>query len=82
VVISGIVTDDAGRSISRARVSVIGVSGDRRNAVTNQFGRFRIEGLPSSQMYVIETSAKGHTFEPVSVFILDDLTDLEITARE
>ncbi len=82
VVISGIVTDAAGRAISRARVSVISASGVRRNAVTNQFGRFTVTGLPSSQMYVIDTAAKGHTFDSVSLFILDDLTDLEITARE
>lgn len=82
VSISGIVTDANGRLVVRARVVVTDQNGVRRTAITNPFGRFTIEGLRAAQMYIIETTAKSLTFEPMAVLVMDNISDLEIVARE
>lgn len=63
VSVTGRVTTSAGRSISRAAVTIVNVnSGEMRTVYTNSFGYYRFDQLTASELYVLTASARGYTF--------------------
>ncbi len=79
VMISGQVLDLDGGPIMNARLRLTSTMGETYSASTNPFGHFRFDQVPSGTTYVLETSAKGHSFEPQTMAVNDDITGLVIT---
>lgn len=72
--ISGRVLNYYGRPISKARVVLTGGNGELRQAITNAFGFYTFEDIPSGETYVIEGFHKRYTFAPIVVNLTDNLT--------
>ena len=66
------------RSAKGALVTAIGSSGEVISARTNNFGRFKLEGLRAGNTYTITVDAKGHTFTPLLLQLDDSISGLEI----
>lgn len=79
VMISGQVLDLDGSPIMNARLRLTATTGETYSALTNPFGYFRFDHIPSGTTYVLETSAKGHSFDPQTMAVHDDITGLVIT---
>jgi subtilisin-like proprotein convertase family protein len=71
--LGGRVTTADGRPIKNARVTASGGGlAQPVSVLTNQFGKFRFDDLPSGQTYVIEVNSKRYTFtNPTRVINLD-----------
>ncbi len=74
--ITGRVLDDQGRG-TRARVSVLGANGVVRTALTNPFGYFHLTELEVNELYVLQVSHKRLTYEPRTINLFDQLTDVD-----
>ncbi|HEY0461285.1 MAG TPA: carboxypeptidase-like regulatory domain-containing protein [Pyrinomonadaceae bacterium] len=77
VTISGQVLNGYGRAVSRATVTLNDSSGNRRIASTNNLGYFRFDDITAGQVVTIEVSAKGWTYEPRIVNVVDSISDVE-----
>lgn len=81
--ISGRVVDRYGRGISLALITVTNLStGEVSSTRTNNFGYYKVEGLPVANFYSLAVShSRFKFFEPVRTFSLDDsLTDVDFAA--
>jgi hypothetical protein len=70
------------RSIAGARVTLTEASGNRRYALTNSFGFYEFEDVPSGATYILSVSDKRYLFEPSSqiVFVGEEMSNLNFTA--
>lgn len=83
--ISGRVTDNSGRGISKATITLSGgFNSEQRTALTNPFGYFFFESIEAGSSYIITASRKGFIFTPeYHVFTLNDLrNDINFTVVE
>ena len=55
-------------------------SGEARRARTNSFGYYRFDNVPAGQDYVISVSSKRYSFQPKTVFLYEDLVELNFVA--
>ena len=70
---SGRVTTANGRAIGSALITVQGMDGALRSAVTNTSGYYRVEGLTAGESFVVTVSAKKYAFaEPTRFVTLGD----------
>jgi Carboxypeptidase regulatory-like domain len=74
--ISGRVTNDSGRGISRSIVTLTDANGNERTATTNPFGYYRFVDVESGQNYVLQVKRKGYRFQnnPRVLNVNEDLT--------
>lgn len=79
VEVSGQVLDANSAPVMNARLRLTATTGETYSALTNPFGYFRFDHVPSGTTYVLETHAKGHSFEPLTISVHDDITGLVIT---
>ena len=82
VTISGRVFNSSGYPVMGAIVQVMDAEGNTRTGRTSTFGFFRIGDIEAGQSYVISVNAKRYTFEPQTVTVTDDISDLTFTAQE
>ena len=80
--VSGRVADVNGTPIPRVRVLLTDSSGASRTAVTNNFGMFVIEDVPTGETYVLNAVAKGYTFTPQAVDVSQDISDLNLIGEQ
>lgn len=83
VSIGGRVRTADGRGIGRVTVLLSGGSlAEPMVALTNPFGFYRFDGVPSGESYVLSVRSKRHRFENSSIFINvgDEITGLDFTA--
>jgi hypothetical protein len=80
VVISGRVLNSGGFGIRAARVFLT-AGGATRAVVTNSFGYYTFESVPSGQTINMDAKAKGYTFAPRSVQVTGNLTGVNLTAQ-
>ncbi|MBE7515609.1 MAG: carboxypeptidase regulatory-like domain-containing protein [Chloracidobacterium sp.] len=80
--VSGVVTDVNGRAVSKASVVMTDAAGNSLRTITGPFGYFRFDEVESGQTYVITATAKRYTFQPQTVAVTDEVTDLRITADQ
>lgn len=80
--VSGRVADVNGTPIPRVRVLLTDSSGASRTAVTNNFGMFVIEDVPTGATYVLNAVAKGYTFTPQAVDVSQDISDLNLIGEQ
>lgn len=74
-----VMTSDA-RGISKARLTLTDSNGLTRTALSNPFGYYRFTDVPVGATYVISVERKGYEFEPRSITLQDELTDLDFIA--
>ena len=83
VSVSGRVRTVDGRGISRAMVTLTGSSFTAPiTAMTNPFGYYHFDSVPSGESYVLSVRSKTHSFETSSIFVsvTDDITGIEFVA--
>lgn len=78
--VSGQVFDTNGQAVIYARVSFTGQDGTTRTTMSNSFGYYALEGLPSGDAYLISVRAKGLSFTPRTLFVGNDVTGFDLTA--
>ncbi|MBX3283702.1 MAG: carboxypeptidase regulatory-like domain-containing protein [Acidobacteria bacterium] len=71
-----------GRGIGNTVVTLTGVDGTVRRALTNQMGFYRIDNVPTGGTYVLGATSKRYTFDTRVVTVGDNITDADITPRE
>ena len=52
------------------------MDGGTKIAVTNSFGFFRFDDVPSGSAYIVSVSASPYRFESREVLVNDDVSDL------
>jgi hypothetical protein len=73
VSIAGRISDDLGRGIIGANVSVMdSETGLTKTVRTNQFGRYNVEGLIAGRVFVVSVSSKSSRDNPVQILHLAD----------
>ncbi len=80
--VGGSVTDAYGNPIPRVRVLLTDTNGASRSAVTNNFGMFVIEDVPTGQTYVLNAAAKGFTFTPQVVDVTQNVSGLSLIGEQ
>lgn len=83
--ISGLVTDTRGRGLAREQVMLQSAStGETRTVMTNSFGRFIFDGVPTGSFYVVQVLSRRYRFETPSYSfdLTDNLTDLVFIGSE
>ncbi|MBS1794268.1 MAG: carboxypeptidase regulatory-like domain-containing protein [Acidobacteria bacterium] len=75
----GRVTDENGRGVAGAIVTVTGAAGQNLSVRTNSFGVYRFEQLAAGESYVFNVRSKGYGFAPQVVFLADERGDLDFT---
>ena len=80
--ISGRVTTQSGRPISGARVALLNDAGSVSFALTNPFGYFRFEGVPTGETYVVNVLSKRYTFQSRVINVGEEVTSLDFVAEQ
>lgn len=82
--VGGQVTLPNGNGLSRVSVSATDSNGQVRLAVTNPFGYFNFDDLPSGETYVLRVSSKTHQFaEPTQIIsVTDNISNIIFTAND
>jgi|GEM_PF-4304176 len=77
-VVSGYVMTPFGGGIARAVVTITDFEGNSRMTITNGFGAYSFDDIPSGQSYMVTVSHKSYQFMPDSVVInvMETLSDV------
>lgn len=78
--IAGRVLTPDGTGLRNATVNLTDQTGAGRIVRTNSFGNFVIDSVESGRTYFVNVSAKGWTFQPMVLDVVDDVAELEIIA--
>jgi hypothetical protein len=80
--VAGRTLDARGRGLARARVVLTDSNGITQVAITNAFGYYRFEEIPSGQTYIIGAFHKTHTFDPRVINLAQDLTEENLISEQ
>lgn len=80
--VSGRVITVDGRGISRALVTITDPQGASQVVLTNTFGNFRFENLPTGATYTLSVESRRYQFESRSINLGGDLAGIEINPLE
>jgi hypothetical protein len=82
VIIEGRVLTADGQGIRNVSITVIDSSGVIRSAFSTLFGYFKVDNLPSGNVYTITVQAKKYQFDQSSqvVLLMDNISDLNFIA--
>ena len=81
VSISGRVSDNNGRSLSRVVIRVTTASGAMHSAITNNFGYFTVEGLEAGETIFVQAFHKQYSFVTQVLTPNNDVAGLNITGE-
>lgn len=81
VSVSGRVRTPNGRGLMNATVTLIDVIGNTRSARANQFGYFHFGDVQAGQTYTVNVWSKNYSFAPQIITVMEDMTELNITAQ-
>jgi hypothetical protein len=79
--ISGRILTADGKGLRNASVTLTGSNGSVRTAVSSTFGYYTFGNVAVGQSYTIAVESKRYVFEPKTVQIAGNLTDVDLTAR-
>jgi hypothetical protein len=83
VSVGGRVTRANGQGVSNAIVSLVdGGVGGRRTALTNPFGFYRFDNVPTGGTYTIAVISRLYTFTPQTIQVNSDLTEVNFVAEQ
>ena len=80
VSVGGRVFSNTGLAVANAVVTMVSPNGEVHTARTNPFGYYLFENVPAGADYVFSIDSKRFQFAPRSVFVGDNITDLNFTA--
>lgn len=80
VTVSGRVTNQGGTGIRGVYVYMVDAGNVRRQAMTNAFGYYSFDNVAGGQTYTFSVSSKLYTFNPTTVPINDNVSNLDFTA--
>ncbi len=78
--VSGRVTNQFGRAVSRASVTLTDANGNTRTSMTNPFGYFVFDDVPAGEDYVASVRHKRYSFAPQLVSLVDNFSGLNFVA--
>jgi hypothetical protein len=81
VSVGGRVFSASGNGVVRAFVILTNQNGESRSAITNSFGYYSFNGVPTGEMYVFTISHKEYQFAPQPLTITQAISDLNFTAE-
>ncbi|HKP70990.1 MAG TPA: kelch repeat-containing protein [Pyrinomonadaceae bacterium] len=81
VSVSGRVVSANGLPISRALVTRVGSNGVVSSTRTSSFGYFAFHDVPAGQTYIFDVSAKGYSFVPRAVMIVESIADIDFIGQ-
>jgi len=76
----GQVRDAQGRGVYGARVVIQSQDGTILSALTNPFGSYRIDGVPSGQSYLASVTHKRYVFVSQTINVSEDIVGLDFIA--
>ncbi|MGH9947554.1 MAG: hypothetical protein ACRD6X_10160, partial [Pyrinomonadaceae bacterium] len=79
VSVSGRVLANATRGVNAARVSITDSGGVSRTYITNLFGYYRFDGIPTGQNFTISVQAKRYSYAPQTLAVNSNLTGVDFT---
>ncbi|HEX9959634.1 MAG TPA: choice-of-anchor Q domain-containing protein [Pyrinomonadaceae bacterium] len=79
--IGGIVTTSTGAAVPNAVVRITDSMNNTRFARTNGFGYFRFDDVPRDQTYTVSVVSKQYQFQPQTITVTDNVTNLNFTAQ-
>ena len=80
--VSGRVLTPDGRGLKNAIVQLIDVQGTKRKVTTSSFGFYTFETVASGANYTVSVSSKLYRFTPQTVFVSDNLANLDFVGIE
>jgi hypothetical protein len=80
--ISGRVLTSKGRGLVRATVVLTAPNGDVKYAVTNPRGYYRFADLEVGENYFLSVRSKRYVYETKTVFVTEDLADIDFAPME
>lgn len=80
--LSGRVTRADGSGISKARIILVNAMGETRTALTNAFGYYRFEALPTGETYFLNVSSKSWQFNTRVLTLMDEASGIDFIALE
>lgn len=81
VSVGGRVSTPDGQGIPRATVIITTPGGQTRQAITNPFGYYRFDDLPSGEAYVLAVRHKQYTFAPRTWLAAETREDFDFTPQ-
>lgn len=84
VSVTGRIIDSNGAGIRNVRVTLTGLSGGARTALSGPYGYFRFDDVAAGNTYVFSVAAKRYTFSQASLVrsITDETDDIIFTADD
>jgi hypothetical protein len=82
VFVSGRVVSPNGTAIAGASVSISDIRGNSRTVRTSSFGNFRFDNITAGETYVLGVNSKRYRFAPQAISVVDNVSDLILTAAE
>jgi hypothetical protein len=70
-----------GRGLGRIGVVITSSSGETVSTTTSQLGYFSFEGLIPGETYTLRVESKRYRFAPVSIALVDNMGEVDITAE-
>ncbi len=80
--IAGRVLTGMGQGVSNVRVTLTDAAGQSRSLISNGFGYYRFGGLQIGQTYTVTVASRANGFTPVTVSVTDQLTSVDMIARQ
>jgi Carboxypeptidase regulatory-like domain len=82
VSMSGRVTSSRGQGVYTARVTIADLNRSVvRTAMTNPFGYYRFENVPSGMTYTVRVNSKRYNFTPRTLDVNGNLTNVDFVAQ-
>lgn len=82
--ISGRITDSSGTGVGNVTIRLTGGTGPNLAAITNPFGYYRFQAVPTGSTYVLTPLRKMYTFSPPNRVIMhtDEVSDADFTGQQ
>jgi len=80
VAVSGRVVTQSGEGLGNAVLYLTGSNGETIVARSNPFGFFTFDDVVVGRTYLLSVSSKRYTFEPMTISVLDEVSNLQIQA--
>lgn len=80
VSLTGRVLTSEGRPIFRAAVTLTDMDGNVRSSLTNSFGFYSFSDVMPGTTYIMNARAKGYTFRPRPLNLVDEMSGFDIIA--
>lgn len=80
VSVAGRVVTANGYGVRNARVTLTGQNGAILTAISNSFGYYRFDRVASGETYVLNATARRYSFNPRTISVNDQMTDVDLVA--